>query len=132
MPVSYAEICEEYETRRGFCGVAEDEPPLYGKIPTIDDDEKGLYGTEEELYAGILDSLAERYLKDRYSLCLEIRHEDKVVYTFPKIACPRLIVTVQLVTYSRSLRKGYNHSESGEMGFQFCGKSSSIFERGWV
>ena len=79
--------------KKGFMGVAEDDPPPYGKSDSqIDDDEEALFGTEEELYAGILESLADRYLKDRYSLCLEIRHEDQVVYSFPRIACPRLIV----------------------------------------
>jgi hypothetical protein len=87
---------------RGFCGVAEDDPPPYGNSPPIDDAEKGFYGTEEELYAGILELLADRYLKDRYSLCLEIRHEDQVVYTFPKIVCPRLIVE-QLKLSTRKL-----------------------------
>ena len=93
MPVSYAEICEASEMSRRFCGVAEAEPPPYGKSisQTEEDDEEGLFGTEEELYAGILESLAARYLKDRYALCLEIRHEDQVVYTFPRIVCPRLI-----------------------------------------
>jgi hypothetical protein len=94
MPVSYAEVCEAFELRNEFCGVAEDDPPAYGKdVSQSEEDEEGcLFGTEEELYTGILESLADRYLKDRYSLCLEIRHEDQVVYTFPKIVCPRLIV----------------------------------------
>ena len=103
MPVSYAEICEASESSRGFCGVAEDEPPPYGKRTSqSEDDDEYLFGTEEELYAGILESLAERYLKDRYSFCLEIRREDQVVYTFPKLACPRLIVE-QLKLSSRKL-----------------------------
>jgi hypothetical protein len=94
VPASYNSVCRQQDLRRGFVGVAEDDPPPYGKSisQTEEDDDEGLYGTEEELYAGILESLAERYLKDRYSLCLEIRHEDQVVYTFPKIVCPRLIV----------------------------------------
>ena len=93
MPVSYAEVFEAYESKMGFCGVAEDEPSPYGKsVSQIDDDEEGLYGTEEELYAGILESLAERYLKDRYSICVDIKHNDQVVYSFPRIACPRLFV----------------------------------------
>jgi hypothetical protein len=104
MPVSYAEVCEAFELRNGFCGVAEDAPPPYGKevSQSEEEDAEGLFGTEEELYAGILESLADRYLKDRYSLCLEIRHEDQVVYTFPKIVCPRLIVE-QLKLSTRDL-----------------------------
>jgi hypothetical protein len=102
MPVSYAEICEGYEMNRGFCKVAEDDPQPYGSNSQNDEDEESLFGTEEELYAGILESLADRYLKDRYSLCLEIRHEDQVVYTFPKIVCPRLIVE-QLKLSTRKL-----------------------------
>jgi hypothetical protein len=93
-PVSYNSICRQQDSRRGFVGLAEDDPPPYGKSisQSEEDNDKSLFGTEEDLYAGILESLADRYLKDRYSLCLEIRHEDQVVYTFPKIVCPRLIV----------------------------------------
>jgi hypothetical protein len=104
VPVSYNSICRQQDSRREFVGVAEDAPPPYGKhvFQSEEDDDEGLFGTEGELYAGILESLADRYLKDRYSLCLEIRHEDKVVYTFPKIVCPRLIVE-QLKLSTRDL-----------------------------
>ena len=96
VPVSYNSVCRQHDSRRCFCGVAEDDPPPYGKSisKTEEDDDENLYGTEEELYAGILELLADRYLKDRYSLCLEIRHEDQVVYTFPKIVCPGLMANV--------------------------------------
>jgi hypothetical protein len=104
MPVSYAEVCRAFELRNGVCGVAEEDPPPYEKdiSQSKEDDAEGLFGTEEELYSEILESLADRYLKDRYSLCLEIRHKDQVVYTFPKIACPRLIVE-QLKLATRKL-----------------------------
>jgi hypothetical protein len=104
MPVSYAEVCEAFELRNEFCGVAEDDPPPYGKdvSQSEEDDDEGLFGTEEELYAGILESLADRYLKDRYSICVNIKHADQVVYSFPRIACPRLIVE-QLKLSTRDL-----------------------------
>lgn len=104
VPVFYNSVCHEQDSRRGFVGVAEDEPPPYGKsiFQTEEDDDEGLFGTEEKLYAGILESLADHYLKERYSLCLEIRHEDQVVYTFPRIACPHLIIE-QLKLSSRKL-----------------------------
>jgi tRNA G10 N-methylase Trm11 len=105
VPVFYNSICcLQQDSRRGFMGVAEDDPPPYGKSVSQkeEDNDENLYGTEEELYAGILESLAERYLKDRYALCLEIRHENQVVYTFPKIVCPGLIVE-QLKLSTRKL-----------------------------
>jgi hypothetical protein len=92
-PTNSLRESDVFLSKRGFIGVAEDDPPPYGKsISQIDDDEECLFGTEEELYAGILESLADRYLKDRYSICVDIKYEDRVVYSFPQIACPRLIV----------------------------------------
>jgi hypothetical protein len=89
MPVSYAEVCEAYESKRGFYRVAEDDPPPYGKI---DDDDEGLYGTGEDLYAEVLQLLEVKYLEDRFSVCIEIRDGDRVVYSFPKLACPELFI----------------------------------------
>jgi hypothetical protein len=102
--VSYNSICRQQDSRREFVGVAEDDPPPYGKdVSQSEEDEEGcLFGTEEELYAGILESLADRYLKDRYSICVDIKHADQVVYSFPRIACPRLIVE-QLKLSTRDL-----------------------------
>lgn len=102
MPVSYAEICRASESSRGFCGVAEDEPPPYGKSPQTEDDDEGLYGTEEDLYVEVLLLLEAKYLEDRYSMCIEIRDGDRVVYAFPKIACPKLFLE-KLRTEARKL-----------------------------
>ena len=104
MPVSYAEICERYEMNRGFWGVAEEDPPPYGNTPPVekDEDEEGLYGTDEELYAGILHLLEVKYIGDHYSICIEIRDGDRVVYAFPKIACPELFLE-KLRTEARNL-----------------------------
>jgi hypothetical protein len=79
MPVSYAEVCKGFELRRRYSGVAEDEDESY-------------YGTDEALYQGIISLLADEYLEERYSLCLEIRDGDRVVHAFPKVACPELIL----------------------------------------
>jgi hypothetical protein len=94
VPVSYNSICRQQDSRRGFVGVAEDGPPPYGKriCQTEEDDDEGLYGTEEELYEGILSLLSDEYLEERYSLCLEIRDGDRVVHSFSKVACPELIL----------------------------------------
>jgi len=78
MPVSYAEVCEAYEAKKEFCGVAEDD--------------ESLYGTEEDLYAEVLQLLEVKYLEDRFSMCIEIRDGDRVVYAFPKLACPELFI----------------------------------------
>jgi hypothetical protein len=103
MPVSYAEVCEAYESTRGFCGIAEDEPPPYGKsCPQTDDDDESLYGTEEDLYTEVLQLLEAKYLEDRFSICIEIRDGDRVVYAFPKLACPELFLE-KLRTEARKL-----------------------------
>jgi hypothetical protein len=101
MPVSYAEICRASESHRGFCGVAEDESSQYRNIPQLEDDE-ALYGTEEDLYVEVLQLLEAKYLDDRYSMCIEIRDGDRVVYAFPKIACPELFLE-KLKTEARKL-----------------------------
>jgi hypothetical protein len=92
MPVSYAEVCESYDAKMGFCSVAEDESPPYGKRGFHSDEEESLIGTAEELYGGILESLVDRYLKDRYTICVQIKHNEQTVYSLPRIACPRLII----------------------------------------
>ncbi len=77
-PVSYLSICEEHESRREFSGVREDEE---------------LYGTSEQLYEDMLKHLSREFLKDKYSLCLQIRGKDgELVYEFPKVACPELFL----------------------------------------
>ena len=73
-----------------FCGVAENDPPSYGK--KADEGEEDLYSTEEDLYVEVLQLLEAKYLNDRYSMCIEIRDGDRVVYAFPKIACPELFL----------------------------------------
>ena len=78
--VSYKTLAEEQEARREWSGVRDG-----------DDDEK-IYGTDAELYEGILSKLSEEYLEERYSLCLEIRDGDRVIHAFPKVACPELIL----------------------------------------
>jgi hypothetical protein len=76
--VSYLKICEEHEARRGFCGVREDEH---------------LYGTENQLYDDLLNHLSKEFLKEKYSLCLQVRDKnDVLVYEFPKVACPELFL----------------------------------------
>ena len=73
-------------------GVAEPEEP-YGKKQKALTDEEELYGTGEELYAEILEYLGQEYLKEKYSLCLQIRDETGgVVYEFPKVVCPELFL----------------------------------------
>jgi hypothetical protein len=101
MPVLYAEICKASESNRGFCGVAEDDSSKYGNSPQPEDDE-ALYGTEEDLYVEVLQLLEAKYLDDRYSMCIEIRDGDRVVYAFPKIACPELFLE-KLRTEARKL-----------------------------
>jgi hypothetical protein len=103
-PVSYNSICRQHDSSRGFCGVAEDEPPPYGNTPPTetDEDEESLYGTEEDLYVEVLQLLEAKYLDDRYSMCIEIRDGDRVVYAFPKIACPELFLE-KLRTEARKL-----------------------------
>jgi hypothetical protein len=102
MPVSYAEICRASESNQGFCGVADDEPPPYGNTSPTNDDDEGLYGTEEGLYAEVLQLLEAKYLEDRFSMCIEIRDGDRVVYAFPKLACPELFLE-KLRTEARKL-----------------------------
>ena len=68
-----------FQNNQPFSGVSEN-------------DDESLYGTEEELYRGILSKLSEEYLQERYSLCLEIRDGDQVVHAFPKVICPELIL----------------------------------------
>jgi hypothetical protein len=68
-----------FQEERPFSGVAENDDESY-------------YGSEEELYQGILSKLSEEYLQERYSLCLEIRDGDRVLHAFPKVACPELIL----------------------------------------
>jgi hypothetical protein len=76
--VSYLSICEEHEARRRFSGVREDE---------------GLYGTSEQLYEDLLNNLSNQFLKEKYSLCLQVRDKnDAVVYEFPRVACPELFL----------------------------------------
>jgi hypothetical protein len=76
-----------------FSGVAENAPPPYGKkAPKKDEDDESLYGTEEDLYTEVLQLLEAKYLEDRFSVCIEIRDGDRVVYAFPKIACPELFL----------------------------------------
>jgi predicted house-cleaning noncanonical NTP pyrophosphatase (MazG superfamily) len=77
-----------------FSGVAENDPPPYGaKSPKKDDDEdEFLYGTEETLYEEVLQLLEDKYLEERFAMCLEIREGDRVIYAFPKIACPELFI----------------------------------------
>ena len=74
-----------------FSGIAENGTPPYGKKDPEDEEEE-LYGTEEALYEEMLQHLEDKYLQDRFSMCLEIRDGNRVVYVFPKIACPELIV----------------------------------------
>ena len=77
---------------RGFCGVREDKEP-YGRRQDVLTEEEELYGTEEQLYADILAHLSKEYLLEKYSLCLQIRDgDDGVVYEFPRVACPGLIL----------------------------------------
>ena len=77
--VSYLKIAEEQESRRGFCGVREDG---------------SLYGTSEQLYEDLLELLQREFLKEKYSLCLQVRgkDDDEVVYEFPRVACPELFL----------------------------------------
>ena len=56
--VSYLEIIEEQEARRVFCGVREEED---------------FYGTSEDLYVQFLERLSREFLKEKYSLCLQVR-----------------------------------------------------------
>jgi hypothetical protein len=86
-----------------FSGVAENDPPSYGsKSSKKDDEEEDLYGTEESLYEEVLLLLEDKYLEDRFSVCLEIREGDRVIYAFPKIACPKLFIE-QLKIKARKL-----------------------------
>lgn len=76
-----------------FSGIAENDPPPYGaKSLKSNDDEEGLFGTEESLYEEILQLLEDKYLEDRFAMCLEIRDGAQVVYAFPKIVCPELFI----------------------------------------
>lgn len=80
--------------RSQFSGVAENDPPPYGakSRKKEDDGEDDLYGTEEDLYQEVLQLLEVKYLEDRFSVCIEIRDGDRVVYAFPKLACPELFI----------------------------------------
>jgi hypothetical protein len=75
-----------------FSGVAENDTPPYGAKSPKKDDEEDLYGTEESLYEEVLELLEDKYLEDRFSICIEIRDGDRVVYALPKIACPELFI----------------------------------------
>jgi hypothetical protein len=92
-PTTCLRESEEFRRKKGFVGVAEDDPPRYGKsVPKTDDDDESLYGTEEDLYAEVLQLLEAKYLEDRFSICIEIRDGDRMVYAFPKLACPELFI----------------------------------------
>ena len=73
-----------------FSGVAESDSPPYGKKPSKDGE--SLYGTEESFYEEILQLLEDKYLEERFAICIEVRKGDEVVYKFPKIACPELFL----------------------------------------
>lgn len=88
-PVSYDQAVHQPTQ---FSGVAENDPPPYGAKPSKKDDDENLYGTKESLYEEVLQVLEDKYLEDRFSMCLEIREGDRVVYAFPKIACPELFI----------------------------------------
>ena len=83
-----------FEQPSQFIGVAENEPPPYGSKPPkkSDDEDEDLFGTEEDLYAEVLQLLEVKYLEDRFSVCIEIRDGDRVIYAFPKLACPELFL----------------------------------------
>jgi hypothetical protein len=80
--VSYTAVAEELEARREWSGVRDG------------DDNEGIYGTEEELYEGMLDTLRRELFKDKYTLCLQIRGKsrDEVIYEFPRVVCPELFL----------------------------------------
>jgi len=90
-PVSYDQPIHQPTQ---FSGVAENDPPPYGAKPpkTSDNEDEDLFGTEESLYEEVLRHLEDKYLEDRFAMCLEIREGDRVVYTFPKVACPELFI----------------------------------------
>ena len=73
-----------------FCGVCEDEESYGSKKLLCEEDE--LYTEQGELYEDMLEHLCKEFLKDKYSLCLQIRDGDRVVYEFPKIPCPGLFL----------------------------------------
>lgn len=70
-----------------FIGVAENAPPPYGGKPRKKEDDDA-----EDIYAEVLQLLEAKYLEDRFSVCIEIRDGDRVVYAFPKLACPELFI----------------------------------------
>lgn len=80
--VSYAALAAELEAKREWTGVREN------------DDDEGLYGTEADLYKGILETLRQELCQDKYTLCLQIRDKDNdsVVYEFPRVVCPELFL----------------------------------------
>jgi hypothetical protein len=88
-PVSYDQVINQPTQ---FSGVAENDPSPYGAKSPKKDDEEDLFGTEESLYEEVLQLLEDKYLEDRFSICIEIRDGDRVVYAFPKIVCPELFI----------------------------------------
>ncbi len=81
--------CQPNRRMISYKALFQGEPPFSG---VSENDGKSFYGNDEELCRSMLSMLSDEYLEERYSLCLEIRDGDRVVHSFPKVACPELIL----------------------------------------
>ena len=45
-----------------------------------------------EGYEEALERIYKQFLKDKYSLCLEVRYNGRVLHQFPEVPCPAMIL----------------------------------------
>lgn len=58
----------------------------------IKEDSEEYASTEGQLYEDLLEALSLEFFKEKFTLCLQLKKDEHVIYEFPKVPCPALFL----------------------------------------